>query len=75
MFVRAAGSQIAYQSAYASDTANLHEAVIFEYSDASGVSQRMTDRLGAAVATGDGSPVELDRLGGCKKFCVNLLYL
>jgi hypothetical protein len=43
-FVRAAGSQIAYQSADSLDTANLHEAVIFEYSDASGMSQRVLDR-------------------------------
>lgn len=47
-FVRAAGSQLAYQSAYASDTANLNEAVLFEYTDASGMSQRTTDKTGAA---------------------------
>jgi hypothetical protein len=36
-FVRAAGSQLAYQSAYY-ETSTLNEAVIFEYSDASGMS-------------------------------------
>ncbi len=66
-FVRAAGAQLAVQSAYASDTANLNEAVFFEYTDASGMSQRTTDKLGAATASGDGgegSPVETDPLGG-----------
>ncbi len=66
-FVRAAGAQLAVQSAYGSDTANLNEAVFFEYTDASGMSQRTTDKTGAAVSTGDGgdgSPVETDPLGG-----------
>jgi hypothetical protein len=44
-FVRATGSQLAYQSAYASKTAALNEAVIFEYSDASGVTQRLSNKL------------------------------
>lgn len=66
-FVRAAGAQIAYQTAYSSETASLQEAVIFEYSDASGMTQRSTDRNGFSVASGDGgegSPVETDPLGG-----------
>ncbi len=66
-FVRAAGAQLATQSAYGSDTASLNEAVIFEYTDASGMSQRTTNKLGAAVASGDGgegSPVETDPMGG-----------
>ncbi len=66
-FVRAAGAQLAVQSAYASDAASLQEAVFFEYTDASGMSQRTTDKLGAATASGDGgesSPVETDPLGG-----------
>ena len=66
-FVRAAGSQLGYQSAYGSDTATLNEAVFFEYSDASGMSRRTTDKIGAAVAYGDGgegSPVETDPMGG-----------
>ena len=65
-FVRAAGTQIARQSAYASDTATLQEAVFFEYTDASGMSQKTTDRLGSAVASGDngeGPPVEADPMG------------
>ena len=66
-FVRAAGTELAYQSAYSSDTAQLNEAVFFEYTDASGMSQRTTDKTGAAVASGfngEGAAVELDPLGG-----------
>jgi hypothetical protein len=36
------GQSIGYQTAYASETATLNEAVIFEYSDASRMSQRLT---------------------------------
>ncbi len=64
-FVRAAGAQIAYQSAHGSDTAALHEAVFFEYMDASGMSHRTTDKNGVAMTTegGDGAPAELDPFG------------
>jgi hypothetical protein len=37
-FVRAAGAQIAYQSAYYSENSPLHESVVFEFADASGMS-------------------------------------
>ncbi len=61
-FVRAAGAQIAYQSAHYSDTSPLHEAVFFEYMDASGMSHRTTDKNGVAMTVegGDGAPAELD---------------
>lgn len=59
-------TQIARQSAYSSDTATLFESVFFEYTDASGMSQKTTDRFGTPVAYGDGgegSPVEADPMG------------
>ncbi|CAN5353222.1 hypothetical protein BH10ACI2_BH10ACI2_00050 [soil metagenome] len=65
-FVRAAGTEIARQSAYASETSSLNESVFFEYIDASGMSQKTTDKEGSPVAYGDGgdgSPVETDPLG------------
>jgi hypothetical protein len=40
---------------------------MFEFSDASGMSYRTTDKVGVAAATGDGgegSPIEIDPLGG-----------
>ena len=43
-----------------------YETVFFEHSDASGMSQRTTDKLGNAVAegiNGEGTPVETDPLG------------
>jgi len=66
-FVKGIGNQTAVQSAYASETAQLNEVVLFEYSDASGMSYRTTNKLGEHAATGDGgegSPIETDPLGG-----------
>ncbi len=43
-FVRAAGAQLAYQSAYYTESSILNEAVIFEYSDASGISKQLSNK-------------------------------
>lgn len=66
-YVKGIGGQTAVQTAYYTETSPLNESVIFEYSDAMGVSYRTTDKMGNAVAYGDGgegSPVETDPLGG-----------
>jgi len=66
-FVKGIGNQMAVQTAYNTATATLSESVIFEYSDASGMSYRTVNKDAAAVAYGDGgegSPIETDPLGG-----------
>ncbi len=66
-YVKGIGSQTAVQSAYASEAGTLNEVVLFEFSDASGMSYRTTNKLGEHAATGDGgegSPIETDPLGG-----------
>jgi hypothetical protein len=66
-FVKGIGNETAVQSAFPSDTAALSETVVFEFSDASGMSYRTRDSLGNPAATGDGgegAPIETDPLGG-----------
>jgi hypothetical protein len=65
--IKSIGNQTAVQTAYSSTTAQLNETVIFEYSDAMGMSYRTVDENGDPVASGDGgegSPIETDPLGG-----------
>jgi len=66
-FIKGLGNETAVQQAYASETASLDEQVLFEFSDSSGMSYRTTDKDGIEAAEGDGgegSPIELDPLGG-----------
>jgi hypothetical protein len=66
-YIKGVGNETAVQQAYATETATLDELVMFEFSDASGMSYRTTDKVGVAAATGDGgegSPIEIDPLGG-----------
>lgn len=66
-YVTGIGSQTAVQSAYPAENDSLNELVLFEFADASGMTRRTTNKLGEPAATGDGgegSPIELDPLGG-----------
>ncbi len=66
-YIKGIGRMTAIQNAYASETATLNEAVMFEFSDLSGTSWRTTKKDGHLVALGyggEGSPIETDPLGG-----------
>ena len=65
--VRAAGATLAWQTMYHNESNNTHsEYVNFEHRDASGLSYRSTTAAGDAIygEGAEGSPAELDPLGG-----------
>jgi len=65
--IKGIGNQTVVQTAYSTAAAQLNETVMFEYSDAMGVSYRTEDKDGNPVASGDGgegSAIETDPLGG-----------